>query len=50
MSGKASAPGSAINVSPRHFRSPDFAYRLIDLLVYRLYGLTDEEIDLVEGV
>jgi hypothetical protein len=24
--------------------------RLIDLLVYRLYGLTDEEIDLVEGV
>lgn len=23
--------------------------RLIDLLVYRLYGLTDEEIDLVEG-
>lgn len=22
----------AINVSPRHFRSPDFAYRLIDLL------------------
>jgi Alw26I/Eco31I/Esp3I family type II restriction m6 adenine DNA methyltransferase len=24
--------------------------RLIDLLVYRLYGLTDEEIDLVEGL
>jgi hypothetical protein len=23
--------------------------RLIDLLVYRLYGLTDAEIDLVEG-
>jgi hypothetical protein len=23
--------------------------RLIDLLVYRLYGLTDDEIDLVEG-
>lgn len=24
--------------------------RVIDLLVYRLYGLTDDEIDLVEGV
>lgn len=23
--------------------------RLIDLVVYRLYGLTDDEIDLVEG-